>query len=53
LQQSLQALKEDLLDRPLNMNVEYRVAGAAYVSLHEPEAKENADLIRNLIGDGE
>ncbi len=52
--QGLQAMREDLLDRPLNMNVEYRVAGAPFVSLHDPEAsnKDQGDLVRNLIGDG-
>jgi staphylococcal nuclease domain-containing protein 1 len=46
-------MREDLLDRPLNMNVEYRVAGVAYVSLHDPDGpKDQSDLIKNLIGDG-
>ncbi len=51
--QGLQAMREDLLDRPLNMNVEYRNLGVAYVSLHDPEGpKDQTDLIKNLIADG-
>ncbi len=46
-------MREDLLDRPLNMNMEYRVAGTPHVSLHDPDGgKDQADLIKNLIADG-
>lgn len=48
--QGIQALKEDLLDRTLNMNIEYRVTGSPFVSLADPESKD--DLLKNLISDG-
>ena len=31
----LKALKEDVLDRALNMNIEYRVGGVPYISLSD------------------
>ena len=43
-------MKEDLLDRTLNLNVEYRVTGSPYVSLQDPESKD--DMAKNLIADG-
>jgi len=49
--QSIQALKEDLLDRSCNLNVEYRTLGTAYVSLVDPE-KTSDDFVKNLVQDG-
>ena len=43
-------MKEDLLDRTLNMNVEYRVTGSPFISLQDPESKE--DMAKNLVTDG-
>ncbi len=35
------------------MNVEYRVGGVSYVSLHDPDApKDQGDVVKNLIADG-
>ena len=51
---SLKALREDLLAGPVNMNVEYRVAGAPQVSLHwiSDKKDEAGDIIKGLIGEG-
>jgi staphylococcal nuclease domain-containing protein 1 len=46
----LKAMKEDLQDRTLDMNVEYRVTGVAYVSFTDPSTNE--DVGKNLIMDG-
>jgi staphylococcal nuclease domain-containing protein 1 len=49
--QGLKAMREDLLDRTLNLNVEYRVPGAApAVSFSDPST--NDDIGKNLITDG-
>merc|ERR1711893_506311 len=48
--QGREALREDLLNRQLNMNVEYRVTGLPFVSFTDPETK--ADIGKNLIQDG-
>ena len=50
LAQGLAAMKEDLLDRTVNLNVEYRITGTPYVSLVDPQ--NNDDLIKNLVLDG-
>jgi staphylococcal nuclease domain-containing protein 1 len=50
--QGLKALREDLLDKQLNLNVEYRVGGTPYVSLSIPDDDGEADVIKNLIFDG-
>ncbi len=50
LSQSLEALRDDLLDKTLNMNIEYRVQGTPFVSLSHPEGNE--DVIKNLISEG-
>lgn len=48
--QGIKALREDIMDRTVKLNVEYRVGGLAYVSLVDPES--NDDLGKNLIVDG-
>ena len=51
---SLKAMREDLLAGPVNMNVEYRVAGSPHVSLHwiSDKKDEAGDIIKGLIGEG-
>lgn len=49
--QSLTGLREDLLDRTCNLNVEYRVANVPYVSLVDPE-KTSEDFVKALVADG-
>lgn len=46
----LQAMREDFLDKTLNLNVEYRVGGTPYVTLSDPSSNE--DLVKNLVGEG-
>lgn len=43
-------MRDDLLDSPLNMNVEYRITGVPYASFTDPTSNE--DLVKNLIMDG-
>lgn len=43
-------MREDLLDRSLNMNVEYRMGGAPFVSFYDPESNE--DVGKNLVLEG-
>ena len=43
-------MKEDLLDRTVNLNVEYKVGTTAFVTLSDPETKD--DLVKNLVADG-
>merc|ERR1712226_1326646 len=45
----LKALKEDVLDRALNLNIEYRVGGVPYISLSDTNKD---DIVKNLITDG-
>ena len=42
-------MREDLLDKELKLNVEYRVAGQSYVSLLDSNGE---DIGKNLILDG-
>lgn len=43
-------MREDFLDKTLNLNVEYRVGGTPYVTLSDPSSNE--DLVKNLVGEG-
>jgi len=47
--QGLKAMREDLLDKELKLNVEYRVGGQAYVSMVDSNGD---DIGKNLILDG-
>lgn len=48
--QSIAAMKEDFLDRPVKVNVEYRMAGTMYATVVDCQTDE--DLGKNLIFDG-
>ena len=43
-------LRNDLLDQTFNMNVEYRLSGDTYVTLHTVEKK--FDVAKCLVEDG-
>jgi len=45
----IQGLREDLLDIPLKMNIEYRVGTDTYVTFTDDEG---ADIGKGLVGDG-
>ena len=45
----LDALKEDLLDKPVKMNVEYKIGTVPYVSIVD---NNDQDIGKNLILDG-
>lgn len=47
--QGLNALREDLLDKSLRMNVEYKTGGVSFVSLVD---SNDHDIGKNLILDG-
>jgi len=46
--QAIQALKEDLLDKQVKMNIEYKVGGEMFVTFH----CENEDVGQGLVEDG-
>lgn len=48
--QGRQALRDDLMDKTLNLNVEYRQSGSPFVSFTDPTSNE--DVGKNLILDG-
>ena len=43
-------MREDLLDKTCNMNVEYRITGAPFATFFDPNSNE--DIGKNLILDG-
>ncbi|XP_055606182.1 staphylococcal nuclease domain-containing protein 1 [Uranotaenia lowii] len=47
---ALKAFAQDTLNKNLQMNIEYRVSGAEYVTLFDPAAK--TDIVKELIADG-
>lgn len=47
--QGLKAMREDLLDKELKLNVEYKNEGHAYVSFHD---SNDDDIGKNLVLDG-
>lgn len=49
VEQGVKALKEDLLNKKLRLNVEYNAGGAAFVSMTD---QEDQDIGKNLILDG-
>ena len=46
----LKALKEDVLDRKVKINVEYKIGTLEYVTVTEPT--NNEDIGKNLVTDG-
>ncbi|EAA11810.3 staphylococcal nuclease domain-containing protein 1 [Anopheles arabiensis] len=48
--EAVKAFSQDVLNRTLNMNVEYRISGTEYVTLTDPATK--ADIAEDLIADG-
>uniref|UniRef100_A0A182IT17 Staphylococcal nuclease domain-containing protein 1 n=1 Tax=Anopheles atroparvus TaxID=41427 RepID=A0A182IT17_ANOAO len=48
--EAVKAFAQDVLNRSLNLNVEYRITGTEYVTLVDPSTK--ADVGEDLIADG-
>ncbi|KFB45039.1 AGAP005672-PA-like protein [Anopheles sinensis] len=48
--EAVKAFSQDVLNRTLNMNIEYRITGTEYVTLVDPSTK--ADVGEDLIADG-
>lgn len=44
-------MREDLLDRTLNMNVEYRISGESFVTLYTTDSNK-MDVGKALVEDG-
>jgi len=49
--EGIKGLREDLLDRTLNMNVEYRISGESFVTLHTTDSNK-MDVGKALVEDG-
>uniref|UniRef100_A0A1B6ECM6 Staphylococcal nuclease domain-containing protein 1 n=1 Tax=Clastoptera arizonana TaxID=38151 RepID=A0A1B6ECM6_9HEMI len=48
--ETITALRDDTIDRTLNLNVEYKVGNLGYVTL--VDASTNVDIVKELVSDG-